>query len=60
MSNYDKAFDYTHQFKAGNVGDVLKHVTLCAWAQAIRGDGPLRVLDSHAGAGVYKLGPTGE
>lgn len=52
---------YAHRFHAGNVGDVWKHTALVA---ALRGftaqPTPLHVVDSHAGSGRYRLGPTGE
>jgi 23S rRNA (adenine2030-N6)-methyltransferase len=60
-SRYSEGFDYRHQFHAGNVGDVWKHVCLAAFARALTAEGPpLRVVDTHAGAGRYRLGPTGE
>jgi 23S rRNA (adenine2030-N6)-methyltransferase len=47
---------YRHAFHAGNPGDVLKHVVLTAvlrhQAQKAKG---LRFLDTHAGAGAYRL-----
>ena len=59
MSKHDLPFDYRHQFKAGNVGDVFKHVALCAVARALAADGgpPRTVIETHAGAGRYALGP---
>ncbi len=59
-SKYAEAFDYRHQFHAGNVGDVWKHVALSATVRALAHGPPLTVLDTHAGAGRYRLGPTGE
>ncbi len=49
--------NYRHAFHAGNFADVVKHALL---AQCLRlmGDGPLRIIDTHAGAGAYDL--TGE
>ena len=53
--------DYGHRFHAGNVGDVWKHVALVAILRAIaRGAGHVAYLDTHAGEGTYRLGPTGE
>ena len=53
---------YNHRFHAGNVGDVWKH---CVWVTLLRhlmrsGMPPLHVVETHAGAGLYKLGGTGE
>jgi len=53
--------EYSHRFHAGNVGDVWKHCVLAALIEALRADGrPLHVLETHAGAGAYPLGSTGE
>jgi 23S rRNA (adenine2030-N6)-methyltransferase len=60
MSKHDQPFDYSHQFKAGNLGDVLKHAVLGEVLRTLTAGPPLTVLDTHAGAGHYKLGPTGE
>jgi 23S rRNA (adenine2030-N6)-methyltransferase len=55
----DGAPDYGHRFHAGNVGDVWKH---CALVDVLRraATGRVAYLDTHAGEGVYALGPTGE
>lgn len=48
--------NYRHAFHAGNHADVLKHVTLLAWLDALAGkDSPLFVLDTHGGRGHYAL-----
>ncbi len=61
MSKHDQPFDYRHRFKAGNLGDVFKHVALGAVLRALTRDpAPLTVVDTHAGGGRYVLGPTGE
>jgi 23S rRNA (adenine2030-N6)-methyltransferase len=53
--------DYSHRFHAGNVGDVWKHcVLVAALRAAVRGERPLVYVETHAGAGRYALGPTGE
>lgn len=54
--------DYQHRFHAGNLGDVLKHCVLIAWMRALQAihDEGLRVVDTHAGAGMYPLPPKGE
>lgn len=55
------ATDYSHRYHAGNVGDVWKHCALCALLEAlVRHPGPLHMIETHAGAGAYPLGPTGE
>jgi len=52
---------YSHQFHAGNVGDVWKHCVLAGALAALkRQRTPLRVIETHAGHGSYGLGPTGE
>lgn len=50
---------YEHRFHAGNVGDVLKHTALTALLGALP-PGPKRLIETHAGAGAYPLGATGE
>lgn len=48
--------NYRHDFHAGNFADLLKHaVWLELLAAAIRDAGPLTVLETHAGAGLYDL-----
>ncbi len=54
-----RASDYAHARHVGNVGDVFKHVALCATIQAC----PTRVslyAESHAGDGLFTLGSVGE
>jgi 23S rRNA (adenine2030-N6)-methyltransferase len=47
---------YQHDYHAGNHADVLKHSVLALVIRALqRKDTPLRVLDAHAGSGVYDL-----
>ncbi|MCE1251630.1 MAG: 23S rRNA (adenine(2030)-N(6))-methyltransferase RlmJ [Comamonadaceae bacterium] len=49
-------FSYRHAFHAGNHADVLKHTTLVAILQHLtQKDTALQVLDTHAGAGLYRL-----
>jgi len=51
--------NYRHAFHAGNHADVLKHVVLAWMIERLKAKAaPFRVLDSHAGIGVYDL--TGE
>ncbi len=56
----DANADYGHRFHAGNVGDVWKHVALVAVLRALSRAGRVVYLDTHAGEGRYRLGPTGE
>lgn len=49
-------FSYRHAFHAGNHADVLKHTVLVATLQHLtQKDAALTVLDTHAGAGLYRL-----
>jgi 23S rRNA (adenine2030-N6)-methyltransferase len=51
--------NYHHEFHAGNFADVFKHVVLCRILNYLRGKpAAFRVIDTHAGAGLYDL--TGE
>lgn len=47
---------YQHDYHCGNHADVLKHavLTVCLTAM-VRKDKPLRMLDAHAGSGIYDL-----
>jgi 23S rRNA (adenine2030-N6)-methyltransferase len=48
---------YQHDYHAGNHADVLKHTVLALLIEALkRKPAALRVIDSHAGSGVYDLG----
>jgi 23S rRNA (adenine2030-N6)-methyltransferase len=53
--------DYSHRFHAGNIGDVWKH---CALIEVLRHAAAsarhVTFIDTHAGEGSYRLGPTGE
>jgi 23S rRNA (adenine2030-N6)-methyltransferase len=47
---------YRHAFHAGNFADVLKHLVLANTLHyATRKNAPVFYLDTHAGAGVYRL-----
>ena len=48
--------NYRHEFHAGNFADVFKHAVLCRILHYLR-DKPaaFRVIDTHAGAGLYDL-----
>jgi 23S rRNA (adenine2030-N6)-methyltransferase len=49
-------FSYRHAFHAGNHADVLKHTTLIATLQYLtQKDAGLTLIDTHAGAGLYRL-----
>ena len=49
-------FSYRHAFHAGNHADVLKHMVLVASLQYLtEKEAALMVLDTHAGAGLYRL-----
>jgi 23S rRNA (adenine2030-N6)-methyltransferase len=58
--------NYRHGFHAGNFADVVKHATLARIVAHLREKPtPFRVIDTHAGAGLYDLtgseaGRTGE
>lgn len=48
--------NYRHEFHAGNFADVLKHAALTrALLYLRRKDKPFRIIDTHAGAGLYDL-----
>jgi 23S rRNA (adenine2030-N6)-methyltransferase len=50
------ALNYQHSFHAGNFADLVKHAVLIAVLDRLIGaGGPLTVIDTHAGAGVYDL-----
>ncbi len=53
---YTSMFSYRHAFHAGNHADVLKHTVLIAVLKHLKEkDTALTVLDTHAGAGLYRL-----
>lgn len=58
--------NYRHAYHAGNFADVLKHVVLALVIEHLKKKpAPFRVIDTHAGAGLYDLagpeaGKTGE
>jgi len=48
--------NYDHEFHAGSFADVFKHVVLCRILHYLRGKpAAFRVIDTHAGAGLYDL-----
>ncbi len=49
--------NYRHAFHAGNFADVFKHAVLIRVLNYLRTKAaPFRVIDTHAGAGLYDLG----
>lgn len=48
--------NYRHAFHAGNFADVVKHAVLArTLSLMMRKEAPVRVLDTHAGTGLYDL-----
>jgi 23S rRNA (adenine2030-N6)-methyltransferase len=48
--------NYRHAFHAGGFADVIKHIVLVRILTYLQDKpGPFRVIDTHAGAGVYDL-----
>lgn len=48
--------NYQHEFHAGNFADVFKHAVFCRILHYLRGKpAAFRVIDTHAGAGLYDL-----
>src|SRR5215217_9317868 len=48
--------NYRHVFHAGNFADVVKHTILTRiLTYLMRKDAPFRVIDTHAGVGLYDL-----
>jgi 23S rRNA (adenine2030-N6)-methyltransferase len=48
--------NYRHAFHAGNFADVVKHIALTRiLAYLMRKDAPFRIIDTHAGLGLYDL-----
>lgn len=48
--------NYRHVFHAGNFADVVKHATLARIVAYLKQkSAPFRVIDTHAGAGMYDL-----
>lgn len=48
--------NYRHAFHAGSFADVCKHAVLCRVLHHLRAkESAFRVIDTHAGAGVYDL-----
>src|SRR5262249_25020186 len=48
--------NYRHAFHAGNFADVIKHIVLVSILLYLQEkNAPFRVIDTHAGAGLYDL-----
>ena len=47
--------NYRHAFHAGNFADLVKHAALLLFIRGLQAAGPLSVIDTHAGRGVYDL-----
>lgn len=47
--------NYRHSFHAGNFADLVKHALLLWLIEQRRAAGPVAVVDTHAGAGLYDL-----
>ena len=48
--------NYRHAFHAGGFADVIKHIVLVRILTYLQDkQAPFRVIDTHAGAGVYDL-----
>ena len=47
--------NYRHSFHAGNFADLVKHALLLWLLERRQASGPVAVIDTHAGAGVYDL-----
>ncbi|MCC0030105.1 MAG: 23S rRNA (adenine(2030)-N(6))-methyltransferase RlmJ [Brucellaceae bacterium] len=49
--------NYRHAYHAGNFADVFKHIVLMRVIEYLKGkDKAFRVIDTHAGPGLYDLG----
>ena len=47
--------NYRHSFHAGNFADLVKHALVLWLLKARQMAGPVTVIDTHAGAGLYDL-----
>lgn len=56
VCSHGRAMNYRHIYHAGNFADVLKHVVLTRILEHLkRKDKGFRVIDTHAGIGLYDL-----
>ncbi|MDY6923371.1 MAG: 23S rRNA (adenine(2030)-N(6))-methyltransferase RlmJ [Pseudomonadota bacterium] len=51
--------NYRHSFHAGNFADLVKHALVLWLLERRQSSGPVTVIDTHAGAGVYDLSGDG-
>ena len=51
--------NYRHSFHAGNFADLVKHALVLWLLKERQGKGPVTVIDTHAGAGLYDLSGDG-
>jgi len=51
--------NYRHSFHAGNFADLVKHALVLWLLERRQASGPVTVIDTHAGAGVYDLSGDG-
>ncbi len=52
----ERHVNYRHAFHAGSFADVVKHAVLCRILEYLRTkEAPFRVIDTHAGVGLYDL-----
>ena len=55
-SRNEPPLNYRHAFHAGNFADIVKHAALLLLLERMmRAPGPLCVVDTHAGRGLYDL-----
>ena len=47
--------NYRHSFHAGNFADIVKHALVLWLLERRQAAGPVTVIDTHAGAGLYDL-----
>lgn len=56
LSHRGISLNYRHAFHAGNFADLVKHAALLRLLAGLTAEGgPLTVIDTHAGRGVYDL-----
>src|ERR1700694_4883377 len=52
----EQVVNYRHAFHAGSFADLFKHAVLCRFLHYLRANpAAFRVIDTHAGAGLYDL-----
>lgn len=58
ITTSEPPLNYRHVFHAGNFADLIKHACLTSVLARMTTGGPLSVIDTHAGAGLYDLDST--